>query len=546
LVISTLAEKIGDVMRQVQQDSDNRGGGGDQVPLRDGGTGSLAYAEAIGTYLALSISRLADFGCSLATWKASGEQAMHLFTRQAIPMVWDFPESNLFGSSAICLSNAVKYICEGLLVGVPRTSGLHGEVRQEDAARQVTSLRKVVSTDPPYFDNVPYADLSDFFYVWLRRSLREVFPELLATVAVPKGDELVAFAHRHDGGRAGAEAFFLGGMTNVMHRLAETSHPSFPVTIYYAFKQTESDSDSGTTSAGWETFLEAVVRAGFSINGTWPLRSEQEFRMRGMGSNALASSIVLVCRRGSARATTASRREFSRALAREIPKALQDMTTGANGWGSPVAPVDLSQAIIGPGMGIFTRYAAVLEADGSPMSVRTALQLINRYLADDDFDADTRFCLGWFEQFGFAAGAFGEAELLAKAKGTSVDGVKSAGILSSAGGRVQLTKWPDYTSEWDPTADSRIPVWEVVHHLIRTLRAGGDTAAGRLLAQVQDKAGASRQLAYRLYTLSERAGRAEDARAYNELITSWPAIEAAMAMSATAPLADPTLFDDPT
>jgi putative DNA methylase len=527
--------------QRAYEDSLSAGLPDDASPDNTGKVGARARADAIAVYLSVALSRLADMCNSLCGWEVTKTQVRHLFTRQAIPMMWDFAENNVFGQAAgaytVSLGNMAKAIERLPSFG-------SGSVVQEDARTQASSSGKVISTDPPYYDNVPYADLSDFFYVWLRPSLRTVLPSLFATLAVPKSEELVAFAYRHEG-KKGAEEFFLYGMTQAMHRLAIEGHPSFPTTIYYAFRQSESDAVEGTSSAGWETFLDAVVKAGFAIVGTWPMRTELGNRMRGMGANALASSVVLVCRRRGDDASVASRREFARVLSRAIPKALQDMTTGADGWGSPVAPVDLSQAIIGPGMGIFTRFSAVLEADGSPMTVRTALQLINRYLADDDFDADTRFCLGWFEQFGFAAGAFGEAEVLAKAKGTSVDGVKSAGVVSSAGGRVQLTKWSDYPSDWDPSVDSRIPVWEVVHHLIRVLRQGGDAAAGRLLAQVQDKAGASRQLAYRLYTLSERAGRAEDARAYNELITSWPAIEAAMATSATLPLGNPTLFDDP-
>jgi putative DNA methylase len=384
----------------------------------------------------------------------------------------------------------------------------------------------VVSTDPPYYDNIAYADLSDFFYVWLRRGLRSVFPTVLATMVVPKAEELIAAPYRH-GTAEKAEAFFLEGMTNAIHHIAEQAHPESPVTIYYAFKQSETTGDAGTSSPGWVTFLTAVLRAGFSIVGTWPLRSEQEFRMIGMGTNALASSIVLVCRKRPTDALTVSRREFLRELNGVLPEALDEMTKGTGGEHSPVAPVDLSQAIIGPGMGVFSKYAAVLEADGSPMSVRTALQLINRFLAEDDFDPDTRFCLHWFEQYGWIAGRFGDADTLSRAKGTSVDGIRDAGVVESGGGSVRLRKWSEYPADWDPKTDRRNPVWETLHHLIRTLKQEGETGAGRLLADVRSKGEATRQLAYRLYTLCERQGWAEDARAYNELITSWTGIESA-------------------
>ena len=404
--------------------------------------------------------------------------------------------------------------------------GNRGTAELADAQNQELSRGRVVSTDPPYYDNIGYADLSDFFYVWLRRSLRPVFPDLFATMAVPKSEELVADRYRH-GSKKKAEAFFLDGMTQAMHRLAEQAHPAFPVTIYYAFKQSENGSETGTTSTGWETFLDAVNRAGFALFGTWPMRTERGARSIGIGTNALASCVVLVCRPRHSNAVSTSRRAFQRELNAVLPEALDEMTRGAGDDTSPVAPVDLSQAIIGPGMAVFSKYASVLEADGTPMTVRTALQLINRFLAEDDFDHDTQFCLHWFEQYGWKEGKFGDADTLARAKGTSVEGVKQAGVLSAAGGVVRLLKWADYPADWDAATDVRLPVWESLHQLIRVFKTEGESGAGAVLATVQAKAEATRQLAYRLYTLCERAGRAEDARAYNEIITSWSAIEAA-------------------
>jgi putative DNA methylase len=378
----------------------------------------------------------------------------------------------------------------------------------------------------PYYDNIGYADLSDFFYVWLRRSLRLVYPRLFATLAVPKAEELVATPYRHSG-KEKAEDFFLHGMTQAMHSLSEQAHPSAPITIYYAFKQSETDTDSVTSSTGWVTFLEAVHRAGLALTGTWPMRTELSNRMIGSGNNALASSIILVCRPRPADAPTTSRREFQRELNSVLPEALDEMTKGIVEGHSPVAPVDLSQAIIGPGMAVFSKYTAVLEADGSPMSVKTALQLINRFLAEDDFDADTQWCLHWFEQYGWKAGEFGQADVLARSKSTAVDGLAQAGVIQSGGGSVRLFKWAEYPTDWDPRTDTRLPIWEALHHLIRTLKQGGETAAGAVVAAIPGKMEAVRQLAYRLYTLCERQGWSEDARAYNELITSWSGIESA-------------------
>ncbi len=405
-------------------------------------------------------------------------------------------------------------------------TGSPGCSNQADANIQNESNGKLVSTDPPYYDNICYADLSDFFYVWLRRSLRSVFPDLFATLATPKADELVATRYRHNS-KDEAEAFFMNGMTQAMRRLAGQAHPGFPVTIYYAFKQSERKADGGTTSTGWETFLDAVIRAGFGINGTWPVRTEYTGNLK-KNISALASSIVLVCRKRSADAPVISRREFLRELDAVLPEALDEMTRGAGEDRSLVAPVDLSQAIIGPGMAVFSKYQAVLEADGTPMPVRTALQLINRYLAEDDFDADTQFCLHWFEQYGWREGPYGDADTLSRAKGTSVDGVQNAGVIASGGGQVRLHRWSEYPTNWNPHTDSRNPIWETLHHLIRTLKQAGETEAAAQLSAVKSQREATRQLAYRLYTLCERKGWAEDARAYNELVTSWTGIESAV------------------
>ena len=384
-------------------------------------------------------------------------------------------------------------------------------------------MDKLISTDPPYYDNIGYADLSDFFYVWLRRSLKPVFPELFATLAVPKAEELVATPYRH-GSRNAAEAFFLAGMTRAVSRLAEQSHPGFPITIYYAFKQSERKGDTGIASTGWETFLDAVIEAGFSVTGTWPMRTELGNRMRGQGSNALASSIVLVCRQRPAEAPIATRREFVAALRSELPVALAHLQRGN------IAPVDLAQSAIGPGMAIYTRYAKVLDAEGNSLSVREALVLINQTLdetlvqQEGDFDADSRWALAWFEQSGFDEGEYGVAEILSKAKNTSVAGMVEAGILASKAGKVRLLRPEELPPDWDPTTDPRLTAWEMVHHLVRALEAGGESAAAELAAQLGAKAEAARELCYRLYTLCERKKRAAEALSYNALVQSWPEI----------------------
>ena len=519
VALTTFSDLVPEAISCVRADALTKGMADDGRGLEAGGNGATAYAEAVGLYLGLVVSKMSDAQSSLCRWKPTMDQSIATFGRQALPMVWDYSEANAFcgmaGDFGVSLKNMMRVLDETLPL-VP------GHVSQADAQTQTTSASKVISTDPPYYDNIGYADLSDFFYVWLRKSLRSIFPVLYATLAVPKAEELVATPYRH-GGKMQAETFFLDGMTQAMHNLAEQAHPAFPVTIYYAFKQSDTQDDGGTHSTGWVTFLEAVLRAGFALTGTWPMRTELGNRMIGSGTNALASSIVLVCRQRAADAPTISRREFIRELNATLPDALLDMTRG--GVNSPVAPVDLSQAIIGPGMAIFSQYSAVLEADGTPMSVRTALQLINRFFAEDDFDHDTQFCLAWFDQQGWATGKFGDADVLARAKGTSVGGLVESGVVASSAGSLRLMRWAELAKDWSPEQDARIPVWESLHQLIRALNQDGETVAGGLLARMPERTESMRALAYRLYTLCERKGWAEEARAYNELVTAWSSIE---------------------
>lgn len=533
VALTTFSDLVGEAIARCREDALSAGMTDDGIGLDAGGTGATAYAQAVGVYLSFLIGQVANHGSTICGWNHPNTQMRSVFSRQAIPMTWDYAEANVFSYSSGSFNNLFERQIKGFEALDNIVPGFSVQV---DAQTQTISRNKVISSDPPYYDNIGYADLSDFFYVWLRKTLRPIFPTLYATMAVPKAEELVATPYRH-GSKEGAEAFFLDGMGKAIHQLAEQAHPAFPVTIYYAFKQSETKGD-GTSSAGWETFLQAVIDAGFSISGTWPVRTEKEGRAIGNGTNALASSVVLVCNKRKADADTISRRQFIRELNAVLPEALADMTQGtidAHGNNqSAVAPVDLSQAIIGPGMGIFSKYAAVLEADGSTMSVKTALQLINRFLAEDDFDQDTQFCLHWFEQQGWSVGKFGEADVLARAKGTSVAGLQEAGVISSGQGEVQLLKWADLPDDWAPENDSRTPVWEGLHHLIRVLNTQSAAAAGALLGRMPDKSDAIRSLAYRLYTLCERKGWASDARAYNELVTAWEAMQSAMMESGKA------------
>ena len=522
VALTTFSDLAGEARARVERDAIVAGLPDDNTPLRDGGTGATAYAEAVGVYLAFALDKVADRGSTLGRWDPTPTQSgiINTFSRQALPMTWDFAEANPLGDASGNYRSAVDLVAKALLVALPSAPA---DARQCDAATQSVSVDRLVSTDPPYYDNIGYADLSDFFYVWLRRSLRSVFPDLFATLAVPKAEELVATPYRH-GNKEKAETFFLAGMTEAMRRLAEQTHPGFPVTIYYAFKQSERKGDEGTSSTGWETFLDAVIEAGFSVTGTWPMRTELGNRLIGMGTNALASSIVLVCRQRPSDAPLATRREFVAALKSELPVALTHLQRGN------IAPVDLAQAAIGPGMAVYTRYAKVLDAAGNALSVREALVLINQTLdetlaqQEGDVDADSRLALAWSEQFGFDEGEYGIAEMLSKAKNTSVAGMVEAGILESKRGKVRLLKPEELPDDWDPTTDRRLTAWEIVHYLIRALEAGGESAAAALLAKLGAKAEVARELCYRLYTLCERKKRAAEALSYNALVQSWPEI----------------------
>ena len=520
VVLTTLSDLVQEARERVQRDALDAGVADDAKPLHEGGIGANAYADAVGVYLGLGVDKATDYNTSLVVWSPTRDQAKSTFARQALPMVWDYAEVNQLaraaGDFSVSLEGGVRFLDSSASSGA-------GSASQADAAVQSISRYKVVSTDPPYYDNIGYADLSDFFYVWMRRSLRPTFPELFATLAVPKYEELVATPYRH-GNREKAETFFLDGMTKAMCRLAEQSHSAFPVTIYYAFKQSESDDEQGTASTGWDTFLAAVIDAGFEISGTWPMRTERGARSISIGTNSLASSIILVCRPRDVGAASATRREFVAALKSELPVALAHLQRGN------IAPVDLAQAAIGPGMAVYTRYEKVLDAEGKPLRVRDALSLINQTLdetlaeQEGDLDGDSRFALAWFDQYGFEEGEYGVADVLARAKVTAVDGLVHAGVVASKRGKVRLLAADELPEDWDPTKDHRLTAWEVVHHLIRAQGKGGDAAAAVLAAKLGAKAELARELAYRLYSICERKKRASDALRYNGLVQAWPEI----------------------
>jgi putative DNA methylase len=536
VALTTLCGLVEEARKRVKRDAVAAGWPDHDTELAGDGTGTIAYADAVGVYLGFSVSKTTDYCCGLCDWHRSGEKIGHLFNRQAIPMKWDFCESNPMSDSSGNIRGMVEWVARAL-EAAPAT--FPGRAIQSDAQTQSVSVDKVVSADPPYYDNVPYADLSDFFYVWLRHMLRPVFPDLFATLAVPKTEELVATPNRH-GSTKKAETFFLDGMTRAMHRLSEQAHPAFPVTIYYAFKQSESHD---TASTGWETFLNAVICAGFATTGTWPMRTELANRMRGMDSNALASSIVLVCRRRTADAPTATRREFVTALKAELPVALTHLQRGN------IAPVDLAQAAIGPGMAVYTRYSKVLDAEGKSLSVRQALALINQTLdealaeQESDFDADSRWAVMWFEQSGFEDGEFGVAAVLARAKNTAVSGLVEARIIASSRGKVRLLRPDELPSAWDPATDPRLTAWEVVHQLIRVMETDGEGAAAELVAKLGAKSEIARELAYRLYTVCERKKRAAEGLSYNGLVQSWPEIMRLAREERTARTEQPQLFE---
>jgi putative DNA methylase len=505
--------------------------------------GSVERANAITTYLALAMSKSADYSCALAPWYSKEDRPTRLFNRQAIPMVWDFAEINPLGEIGGTFLASVRIVSDAIQ-GVRCEDVPRGEARQLDAttASVLPVASAVVCTDPPYYDNIGYADLSDFFYVWLRPCLREIYPDLFSTLLTPKAAELVADPSRVDGDRREADRRFEAAFEKAFKEIGRVARPDVPVTVFYAFKQAEEDESTGVASTGWETMLEGLISAGLGVTGTWPMRTERGGRLRDQASNALASSIVLVCRRRTDDAPMATRKELIAALKAELPFAVAALQEGS------IAPVDLAQASIGPGMGVFSRYSRVVEADGTRMSVRSALGLINQVLdetlaeQESDFDGDTRWALAWFEESGMSAGPFGKAETLSKAKNTSIAGLVQAGLLESKAGKVRLLARTELSDSWLPSTDTRLTVWEIAQHLIRALETSGEAKASEVLRLVGGLGEAARELAYRLYVICERKKWSAEALAYNSLVVAWPEVARLASSAATSPPAQERLL----
>ncbi|HVU48722.1 MAG TPA: hypothetical protein VHD85_21525 [Terracidiphilus sp.] len=556
VALTTFCELINDVRTSVLQDAITKSTGSndnDSQTLADrGGRGPAAYADAVVTYLALAIDRLANYASTLCTWHSGVkyETLTSTFGRQALPMTWDFAEGNPFSASSGNFDAQVAGVTANLknLLVAPQSLA---KATQLDAAAALTDESVLVSTDPPYYDNIEYSELSDFFYLWLRKSLGAVYPTLFSTLLTPKVQELVAAPHRFDGDRGQARQFFEKGLGSAFRQMAKVQVPQIPLTLFYAFKQTETDEASGAeegandfdqpSSTGWETMLEGLIQAGFETTGTWPMRTELIGNLK-KNISALASSVVLVCRPRPATAPLATRKEFISALRGELPLALRNLQHGN------IAPVDLAQAAIGPGMGVFTRYAKVVESDGSPMTVRTALGIINQVLdevlaeQEGDFDADTRWALAWFEQFGTKEEAFGVAETLSRAKNTAVNGLVEAGVIKAKSGKVQLVSRAELPDNWDPAADRRLTAWETVQHLIRTLETKGEAEAAQLLKRLGGVGETARDLAYRLYSICERKKWAEEALAYNSLVIAWPELSKLARSTTKKPAAQAEMF----
>lgn len=518
--LTTFSALVAEAQRKAEADAVAAGMADDHLPLRSGGQGARAYGEAVGVYLALILDRLADRSSSICSWDSGYVKIRNTFGRQAIPMTWDYAEGNPFSHSTGSFQSMIEWVAKCLL---EFPAFPPAEVSQLDAQRDCGLRDIMVSTDPPYYDNIGYADLSDFFYVWLRQSLRDTYPELFSTMLVPKAEELIATPYRHDGSAEAAKDFFEDGMLSACRQIYLYAREDIPVTIYYAYKQSDSD-DDGTASSGWETMLSAVVNAGFAITGTWPMRTEMANRSIASGTNALASSIVLVCRKRPADAPQTTRRNLINLLRRELRPALKQLQD------SNIAPVDLAQSAIGPGMGVFSRFKQVLEADGTPMPVRSALKIINEELdlyfneQVGDMDSASRFCVDLYTQNAFNHIKYGEAEILATAKSTSIPMMAAHGILYAKAGIVHLMDRAELPERVD---SSERCIWLLTQQLTQAMAKGGVEACAQILADMFGSNGErAKDLAYRLYTIAERKNWANEAYAYNALVVAWPDIQA--------------------
>lgn len=519
--LTTFSALVGEAQKKAEADAVAAGMYNDHIALSEGGTGARAYGEAVGVYLAFIVDKMADYHSSICSWNSAGEKMRNVFGRQAIPMVWDYAEANPFCSSSGSYNNMLEWVYKAVKY-LPNTPA-YGSVRQFDAQSD-NGLRNIaISTDPPYYDNIGYADLSDFFYVWLRQALKETYPKVFRTMLVPKEEELIATPYRHEGSVERARDFFEDGMFNTCLRLYQYAREDIPVTIYYAFKQSETDDNDTTASTGWETMLSAIIRAGFAITGTWPMRTELAVRQIASGTNALASSIVLVCRKRSETAGSCTRREFINALHREMRPALEKLQS-AN-----IAPVDLAQSAIGPGIGVFSRYKSVLESDGKPMSVRAALQIINQELdafyneQEGELDRESRFCVELFSQYAFNNIKFGDADILARAKNTSVQALAEHGVMAASKGQVRLLTREEIPEKVDAHEEC---IWLLTQQLAHAMETGGVKTCAEIVMDIFGSNGEdAKALAYRLYTICERKNWAQEGYAYNNLVVAWPDIQ---------------------
>lgn len=527
--LSTFADLVREARIEIEADAIRAGLPDDGRALRERGIGARAYAEAVSVFLGLALGKLTDYASTLCSWMPSQAKLGHTFVRQALPMSWDYAEGNPLATSTGGYLRQAELIAR--VLDDATVSARSAEVTQHDAKKPRDGApRCVVITDPPYYDNIGYADLADYFYVWLRPILRDVYPDLFRTMLTPKEDELVAAAERFKGDRKRAQVFFEQGLGEAFTRIHEVQDPRYPLAIFYAFKQSESSED-GIVSTGWESMLEALLRSGFVVTGTWPMRTESMSRLRSLGSNALASSIALICRPRPEGAPRATRAEFLAELRGDFPAAMRRLRQ------AHVAPVDLAQAAIGPGIALFSRYAEVVEADGRPMTVRSALSLINQLLDEElmadesELDAATRFAVTWFETYGFEPASYGDAETLAKARVVSVAGIAEDGLVAASGGKVRLLRRGEAPLA---QADDSTPAWRALLAVADRLHTGGEGAAADLLRGLTVTRAAVRALAYRLYIIADRKKWSEDARAFNAVATAWPELEKLAAGAAPA------------
>lgn len=529
--MSVFSSLIGEAREQIEKDAISQGMVNDHITITQDGNGAKAYAEAVSVYLAFLVDRLADRLSTLCNWDKGYTKINHTYGRQALPMVWDYVEGNPFGSKTGSFSSMIRLITDCLNIMVV---GEKGKAVQFEAQNDCGLRNLMISTDPPHYDNIGYAELSDYFYVWMRDSLKEVYPKIFRTMLVPKNEELIAAPYRHNGSGDEAKSFFEDGMYRTCCQINEYSREDIPVTIYYAFKQ--SDTAGGTTaSTGWETMLSAVIRAGFAITGTWPMRTEMANRMIANGTNALASSIVLVCRKRPETAMSCTRRDFINALHREMRPALEKLQS-AN-----IAPVDLAQSAIGPGIGVFSRYKSVLESDGKPMTVRAALQIINQELdayyneQEGELDRESRFCVDMFSQYAFNNLKFGDADVLARAKNTSVQALAERGVMMAAKGEVRLLTREEIPEKVDSHEEC---IWLLTQQLARAMERGGVKECAQVVVELRgSNAENAKALAYRLYTICERKKWAQEGYAYNNLVVAWPDIQSMAAqMQAEMPV----------